>query len=973
MSDYYLQSDNSQSKIVSFSTLKGVEKNSYDTWLPRACIPWSKELSWSLFSFFQGVDYPFRQVVSIPYEEPLRSEIRRFFLSLDAYIDSPHPVIPYRDILYGATDKGYATILKRIKTKSFQTTWHVENFEFPEWWNNTPSYHITDIGDIFNYSYLIFWKEDDPDDYLYGLIPVDIKQPDIEKFKDYLRDILPDRESFERIANLEVLSEVSSSMSLKRGTFEHLPHYKLKPKYLSFSRRRHTAERSIIRVSPENTRDSVLIDPEDLNTVSLIDRQIMEILSRMKGHIHLKDKDRISKRLKGFYKKFRFFLQRDLQKEGITKPKELCKAVLEVLHEEYPDIDIFGYTSFYDDFYLRVDKNEVIPMKRGHGLGMANAITTLMQLTIHRWIVDEIIDDIADFRGDCIALNDDYVVGFQDEYHLEAYWDKEDEVLSKLSVLRQPSKSFRSEKRFVIAERYFTIEGEYEKISYQLRELLLPLACANVTHAKEYFTAAQTYVDSSLVPRYMEDIRAYWGYEFFPDEFMYPSKVGGWINSKIGGIDLTLKLLDNLPYNSMIPRGFKAAQESIYVVPKGDEYESPWVTLLGYPKIPEQYKGHLNMVPESIINDKFGKILKQSPMHFERHWSKLYERRQKAFKKSFPIPKEDLIDMMWNHFDTVQFYPSRMMIDHFAEIKIIQANIRDIYIDPNPIMSMVSKYNTIAYPFKEEFSIKFTNKDFFSKKVSSLYSKDVERTLKSEVLALFFTGKNDEIYVPKDQSYKIEQMYLEPFKIGWTAAKLDWGMGYPILKKKYTHPLIAEKKTVFNRLFSTEEILIFSRVRLKREIIKLLADYLNNNPDEDLQTLLESLAKMVPKKEFTRYVEPQKEREYPENVITMSDLISDGSYKYYNWRNNPEDYPPADEEVNDMLEELELINLFLSHDLLHSLEEKLELRDRIKSLDYKNVILCKIAIHLGLPDLAEPPSFEDFSSDEEGGGIFPWG
>jgi hypothetical protein len=140
--------------------------------LPRECINWSKELQNSLLQFFTNCSYPYRHIFHIPFPGALKSEIRRFFISLDAYIESPNPVIPEKDILYGSTYLDYAEFLKRVKRKSFETTWKAKNFEDPSWWKEVPRYIINDIGDIFNYSYLIFWKQEDPDDYLFGNLPL---------------------------------------------------------------------------------------------------------------------------------------------------------------------------------------------------------------------------------------------------------------------------------------------------------------------------------------------------------------------------------------------------------------------------------------------------------------------------------------------------------------------------------------------------------------------------------------------------------------------------------------------------------------------------------------------------------------------------------------------------------------------------------------------------------------------------------
>jgi hypothetical protein len=887
---------------------------------------------------------------------------------LDAYIESPNPVIPYREILYGATDINFSKKLKRIKRKSFETTWRVEHFDFPDWWDEIPSYPIKDIGDIFNYSYLIFFKGDS-DDYLNGLIPVVQNEQRLKQFKETLYEILPSRDSFEKIQPIEVLSQLSGSISLQRGTFKHVPHYKIKNNYLSFSKRRHNCERCVIQVSPENCRDSVLNDPGDLNTISLMDQQLMEILRVMPDHIHLRDKEVVTKRLQSLDHDFSLFLHRDLKKEGITKPRTLLKIMLEVLNELYPDIEIFGYSSFYDEFNLRVNE-ELISPSRGHGLGMANSFTTLMQLVVHSILLDELENDLPLIESRCLTINDDFVAGFKVLEDLEAYWEKEDEVLSDLSIIRQPEKSFYSYRRFVIAERYFCFSVEYEKISYQLRELLLPLCCANVTHAKEYFVAAQTYVKSKLVPLYLSEIRNYWGYEFYPTEFIYPSKVGGWINEKINSVDMTLVMLDQLDLKSYVFRGFKAATRQLQKSGKGELFTPPILTLMGNPKIPKEYWDNFDILTYSQLDEKYGRILSKSPKIFIRFWEKLYKVRQREFKIPFECTYEELLLMIQNHFETTQFYPNETMIYRYHPCNYRKGRIGDPYLDPNPHMAVVAKFNpSIQYPFREAFSIKFSNMDASTKKSQSLFSKEIQRTLKSEAINILCTGKHHEIYYPSD-SFKPEEQYLNPIKIGEVTSILNWGMGYPELKKNFEHPLIIEKKSIFGRLFSIEELIYITRKGLNRRILKFIVDYLERNPQYTLEDTVEYLIDAI---RDLKVQEKEKEKppQLPENYITFDRLLEDNCSILWSFRNNPKDYICASEEVTHYLGKLDqYVTIGSHHDPIFKPE-----RERLKAeidTGAAGRVLCILAHRSGAYKLLDEELRQGdfFESDEGFGGLF---
>jgi len=942
-----------------------LDLSSNNGFIPRKAIPWSETLSNALMQFFQNCNYPYRHIFDIPFKEPLRSEIRRFFISLDAYKESSNPVMSDKDILYGATLIDYAETLKRIRRKSFQTSWTADNFVDPDWWKDIPSYRIYEIGDIFNYSYLIFWESEEPDDYLHGFTDVKIKNSYLQKYKDTLEDLLPENGSFNLIDPIEVLSTISSSISYDSKKKEKSPHYLLKPKRLCFSHKISEVKRSIIRVSPNNTRDSVILDPSDLNTISLIDKQIMEILARMDDHLHLRNKDLIQKRIRKLHRDYVFFIQRDLRKEGITKPREILRATLEVLNEKYPEIEIFRYTNFYDSFHIR-NNDELLFPKRGHGLGMANTITTLMQLTVHHLIVNELIDDIPELDTRELALNDDFTVGFNDEYHMDSYWDKEDEVLEKLSIIRAPEKSFTTRYCFVIAENYITNAGMDPKESYQRRELLLPLTCYNVTHAKEYFIAAQSYTNNDLHRLYLDEIRSYWGYEFYPDEFTYPHRVGGWINDYIGGVDMTLVIIDSLPLKDYVYRGFEAAKQNPYIKKKGELYHSPIYLLNGQPKIPEEFSANFDLLTKHEISWKYGRVLASSVREFSNYWDNYKNHRQSVFKKRVDMTYEDLIISILHRYKSVQFYPSDSMISRYHKGNYIQLNIDDPYIDPNARIACLAKYNCMAYDFKDSFSIRFSNPDEFSKKRSSLLSKEADRSTKSAELNNLVIGSHDEIYYPEeDDKFQPQRQYFNPIGIGRVTALLNWGYGYPEVREQFQDCLIKEKEEIFGRFLTLKELIYITEKKISRRVIKKILDY---NLNCDLISTIDYLlscdrkVKKINEKEINF---PRDEEDDDPYLISMPDLLQEGIPKLWNYRNDPTSYRFSDESVKYHVGQLDNLIVILTFPGLYKPEDRLyELERYEKGSHTAEVILSRSGLKT-----FEPHDFFDDQASADGFGL----
>lgn len=942
MSDAFFYGVGAQTSKYPPISRKSSDRCDKPIWFPRDSIPWSPELKNAILHFFVNVDYPFRTHLDIPFKEPLRSEIRRFFLSLDAYIESPHPVIPYKDILYGSADKDYAKTLKRIKRKSFEKTWIVDHFDFPDWWDDVPWYHINDIGDIFNYSYLIFWRGD-ADDYIHGFEPVTIDHEMLSEFKDAVRDILPPRASFQKIDPTEVLSQMSSSMSLD-GDLSHKPHYQIKNKYLHFSKNRGICDRSVISVSPENCRDTVINNPSDLNTISLIDKQVLEILRVMPEHIHLNNKEEVTRRLRSFRNKCDFFVQRDLKKEGITKPRELLKAMLEVLHEEYPDINIFEYTTFYDNYALRLKDGSIVYPNRGHGLGMANALTTIMQLAIHRLIIYDLTNLVPDLYSKMLCINDDFVAGFKDADTIFEYWNMEDIIMDKLSIIREPTKSFCSDRCFVLAERYFYSGSEYEKTSYQLRELLLPLSCFNVTHAKEYFVSAQTYCSSKYALRYLDEIRDYWGYEFYPTEFHYPHVVGGWINEKVNSVDLSLVSLEELELKSYVFRGMKASNVSPKRKYTGDLVRSPLYILMGDPKLPEEYHDHFDLLPEKSLNEKYGRLLSHSRDHFRDHWNRFYKKRQRVFKIPYEVTFPELLIEIKRSRPTTLFYPNDTMIKQYHPCNVIQGAIKDIYLDPNPHLACVSYFNNTSYEFKEVFSIRFTNADATTKKTSSLFSKEIQRALKSEEISVLMTGKFHEVYYPKDGYNPMEQ-YLNPVKIGEVTAIMNWGKGYPEVFEHFQDDLIKEKREVFNYLFSIEELFEITRYNLSRVQVTWILDFSRKSGMTFLESLeyirdnMPEVQEIFYEPDYTDSDEdelfhldysPQESGE-TKILVRITDLFEVGCPIFWNVRNDWESYRFDSYQTEEYLRELDRLTVIATFPHLYTEEGRLIERDRIKS------------------------------------------
>jgi hypothetical protein len=214
----------------------------------------ARRIYWYLLSL-RDRDYRF-EIVPTDLIEICGNELKRFMCSLQAYYDSPNPVICKSKLLLGITDINFAAYLKRVRYKSFINSFLLTQWEEPEWWKDTPWFSIRDIGDIFNFNYWFFWEEEPVADYKSGFIPLDNISAHKELFQDHLRKMLPRKDYIQPVEELEILLTSSSSACITTSGGNSKV-WKEKERSNYFSDKPLFGKRCLIPVSPANMRDSI--------------------------------------------------------------------------------------------------------------------------------------------------------------------------------------------------------------------------------------------------------------------------------------------------------------------------------------------------------------------------------------------------------------------------------------------------------------------------------------------------------------------------------------------------------------------------------------------------------------------------------------------------------------------------------------------------------------------------------------------
>jgi len=600
-----------------------------------------------------------------------------------------------RYLLDGIMKKDFASKLKKLRQNSFVGS----DGSFIDESNHMDfRMSIHDIGEIFNYNYWINWQEEDPKDYLYGFKDIKkISDEDIQRFKDALKEMLP--EHLQIVLEDEVLISNSGSSCITSDYKDNSKVYKEKENSNKFSKLPLKGKRSVISVGPENIRDAVILSVPQSNSVKLIEKQCALICEEIQGSAYISDRHRFKKVLDRFFENSSFFYDRDLTKEGITKPRQLVMAILDVLAEKYPECPAWKYRNIYSDYFLILENGEVVNPVRGHGLGMANALTTIMQCVINFLVVKEMARDGQPMKGtiEFITFNDDYSAGFEDRDDREIYIEYDLEICDKYQLIPKASKSHKLDGKFVFCEEYYPLNFN-RKVSYKLAELYQVFASRNIFEAKAYFQSISTELTSCEIDPMLEKLTRRYGYEFYPTEWKYPYTFGGWVNPRIFGIRGDLLMVEPLLTREAI-EAFHACRQGLrHWKLKGSRhriYNSPSMQLFKKLDLPKFLEDMIE------YNKSFSEIwshyyLTKNDVYYDYQISHHSKDRISLFNKlkgKVSYRKIDLLELILEDHPFEDFLPFESIVKEEEIIKIEDIEELSSIPLPNPILSALAFFN----------------------------------------------------------------------------------------------------------------------------------------------------------------------------------------------------------------------------------------------------------------------------------------
>lgn len=506
---------------------------------PFACmlteeVPFTKELGMELYLKSISlmpltIDKIFNNVRDVPYA----NELKIFLLHVYVYkkyemFDVEEEYNPLLSLIEGPS------FAERLKKKGHD--YMLECFDGRNKEGRYNNDHFFIYEKYFLPKYCFLWQEtnDDFKEWSYvGVTPgyEPVMYTEFETtFETLLDDFCP--KILERIADEEIALQISGQSSFMDDGSRGPEWLNAKP---NFSKRYRATLQPIMK-NPTDSRDIVILSRGcklTLQRTNFYLKQLLKYLpySAMNGKSIKEQTDKFLKRNKNCW-----FYMRDLRKEGLTKPHEVLKSLYKVLCKKYPAYPWDGLLMLSEPHFYDSDNNELPQVARGHGLGMANEATTIMQIILHCMLADSMPGDIN--VVDALYYNDDSVIAIEGEtIDLDSITVVQTDLLlaDSLNILVNDKKSFVSPHSFVFCEEYYSVGSYVDKSVLKRFYTLQALTCENIQHAKKYISALP-----SVSFNEMADVLQWWGYEFNLNELTYPYLCGGWFKPIKDGLDQTL-------------------------------------------------------------------------------------------------------------------------------------------------------------------------------------------------------------------------------------------------------------------------------------------------------------------------------------------------------------------------------------------------------------------------------------------------
>jgi hypothetical protein len=776
-------------------------------------------------SFFQ-----YDRIIPKFFEPGLHSSIYEFCLALQGYQDSKNTAFTAEQIYDGCfSGPDYATLLKRIRTKSILRTLDGEPWVPNPVLEDIKPHYLHDVGEVFNYKYLINWIEPETNDlqeYSFQRPNWDYDEEELEEFAFHIKYELESIpiEKVKVIPAAEII--LSSSVSSTKNGLPLSVEKQMNPDVNFMAGKLGDMRHYSLQKGPTESRDIVLLSPSESNLIKWVDNQVLEIVKHHKWSAHTTDPRTFSKRFRRL-SKGDFFFCRDIEKEGLTKPHKLLEIILEELWD-YSKLDCFKNHRIFSG--ISVDGRKLL---RGHGLGMANALTTLMQIGIHSLNMSKLEKEFkTQIKNEAGFLNDDAAVSFYDRELRDRFIEVDFETCENLQVCSKDSKSFRSNFGFVLCEEFYhrNLPDLNKKDSCWRYIAMKPLNAVNIVHAKEL--AGSINPPGGYLDLYKDRYLEKWGYEFCPEEGDLPAIFGGWGSYHTGpasfdfyvaddtGIDYRLlyKLFSACKRSPIIPKWLKLKNLRRFYKKTADrvKYFYPLTDAIGFPSLSTKEREVVKY--PSTLEDIIVESIqwRREPAAYREVWERLKKERYKAYKYAWcPFTYEDC----W-----VYFKDNSPLKDHFIPKGLWQGYeelLESGSVYKNLYGTEFTNLNKVSVATNTMIGFIYPNKLAIERQPTRYIPPDImasDKWLTKSFSGTFWGPEEPVEFCTGELS---NRYYIEPSPMIVSAIRAGLIKEKVPVYNRWTHPLIREKELVYGRALDLSEEYILTQFEpMEKEMVK---------------------------------------------------------------------------------------------------------------------------------------------------------
>jgi len=547
-------------------------------------------------------------------EEPWRSNLHSFFVDLYSYsLAVPRERRPIsietiftRSMTEGPAfakwlDGAKADILGKYSDRKYFNNEIAVEYEMLQ----RPV--VLTAGDIYRSNFLFYWKPPRESVSLYSMDNVCQDRKMLDFFTDLCRQFVS------KLPKIEEIGYKSLLKSSSKGTFSGINALQ------KFSRPAEYRGRSRIAFVDRELKCARTACVEDIDSViriRWIEINLSTMLRDKRNGMKMRPMDIRSRMKKNLF----YSYCRDFKKEGLTKPRNLIRIMLRELKES-TGFASFDCENFFDEWVVE-EGDKVYKTLRGHGLGMANSLTTMMQI-----ILEEMVSKICNVAVvDSLYCNDDAWISLKSDADARNYSGTDRFVCEQLGLKFKEKASFVAKGEGVFCEQYVR-QGDQsysDKESHHYMAFYNLIKCANVADAKERASC----VDYARVPKaFMKDIMDYWGWILFRNEFTRASLLGGWFKQLDGS---TNYVYVNKFKDDFLGREEFAARKAYQEI-KLEHF--PWekrsVKERLYDYFSEEFLACSEIKP--FLEAKEIRRVSFDPFEYKRGWDKYLEKLKKSF------------------------------------------------------------------------------------------------------------------------------------------------------------------------------------------------------------------------------------------------------------------------------------------------------------------------------------------------------